>query len=374
MAYKEIHTIIQFNKLIEKELDLRHMAFQNLDFTQANSNVKECTFEDCIFLGCTLPDTVRTKIDASSLIFPKIKVPYNVYRSQLYNAYDLYKGYSIDDPSTFDSYFDAKVYEHYLRTGKHANDIKETLARSLHDHSMTDAMYDFLEKFDEQMIVGIMGGHGLLRTDPIFRQIVGISKELTERGFLMVSGGGPGAMEATHLGAWMAGRTQEEVDEAIAVVSSAPSYHDEGWLHTALVVVRDYPQKNYYSLGIPTWLYGHEPSTPFATHIAKYFENAIREDGILTIAKGGVIYTPGSAGTMQEIFQDAVQNHYLSFGYASPMIFLGKEYWTKEMPVYTLLENLLQEGRYKNLMLSLTDESQDIIDLLTGYPFGKEND
>ena len=367
MAYKEIHTIIQFNKLIEKELDLRHLAFQNLDFSQANPNVKECTFEDCIFLGCTLPDTVRTKIDASSLIFPKIKVPYNVYRSQLYNAYDLYKGYSIDDPNTFDSYFDAKVC-------KHANDIKETLARSLHDHSMTDAMYDFLEKFDDQMIVGIMGGHGLLRTDPIFRQIVGISKELTERGFLMVSGGGPGAMEATHLGAWMAGRTQEEVDEAIAVVSSAPSFHDEGWLHTALVVVRDYPQKNYYSLGIPTWLYGHEPSTPFATHIAKYFENAIREDGILTIAKGGVIYTPGSAGTMQEIFQDAVQNHYLSFGYASPMIFLGKEYWTKEMPVYTLLENLLQEGRYKNLMLSLTDESQDIIDLLTGYPFGKEND
>lgn len=373
MAYKEIHTIIQFNKLIEKELDLRHLAFQNLDFSQANPNVKECTFEDCIFLGCTLPDTVRTKIDTSSLIFPKIKVPYNVYRSQLYNAYDLYKGYSIDDPSTFDSYFDAKVYDHYLRTGKHANDIKETLARSLHDHSMTDAMYDFLEKYDEQMIVGIMGGHGLLRTDPIFRQIVGISKELTERGFLMVSGGGPGAMEATHLGAWMAGRTQEEVDEAIAVVSSAPSFRDEGWLHTALVVVRDYPQKNYNSLGIPTWLYGHEPSTPFATHIAKYFENAIREDGILTIAKGGVIYTPGSAGTMQEIFQDAVQNHYLSFGYASPMIFLGKEYWTKEMPVYTLLEKLLQEGRYKNLMLSLTDESQDIIDLLTGYPFGKEN-
>lgn len=76
---------------------------------------------------------------------------------------------------------------------------------------------------------------------------------------------------------------------------------------------------------------------------------------------------------MQEIFQDAVQNHYLSFGYASPMIFLGTEYWTKVMPVYNLLENLLEEGRYKNLMLTLTDKSQDIIDLLTGYPFGKEN-
>ncbi len=55
------------------------------------------------------------------------------------------------------------------------------------------------------------------------------------------------------------------------------------------------------------------------------------------------------------------------------MIFLGTEYWTKVMPVYNLLENLLEEGRYKNLMLTLTDKSQDIIDLLTGYPFGKEN-
>ena len=82
-----------------------------------------------------------------------------------------------------------------------------------------------------------------------------------------------------------------------------------------------FPQDRYESVGIPTWLYGHEPATPLATRITKYFDNSIREDGILTLAKGGIIYTPGSAGTLQEIFQDAVQNHYLSFGYASPMVF-----------------------------------------------------
>ncbi len=61
------------------------------------------------------------------------------------------------------------------------------------------------------------------------------------------------------------------------------------------------------SIGIPTWLYGHEPPAPFATHIAKYFANSVREDGLLTIAKHGVIFAPGSAGTTQEIFQDATQ-------------------------------------------------------------------
>ena len=183
----------------------------------------------------------------------------------------------------------------------------------------------------------------------------------------MVSGGGPGAMEATHLGAWMAGHTMEEVDAAMAVLAEAPSYQDALWLDTAMRVRTLYPVGNYVSLGVPTWLYGHEPATPFATHIAKYFENALREDGILTIAKGGVIYSPGSAGTMQEIFQDAVQNHYLSFGYASPMVFLGTEYWREEMPVYPLLEHLATKGKYRNLLLSLSDDEGVIVETIKEF-------
>ena len=128
-----------------------------------------------------------------------------------------------------------------------------------------------------------------------------------------------------------------------------------------------YPQSTYDSLGIPTWLYGHEPSTPFATHIAKFFENSIREDSILTLAFGGIIYTPGSAGTLQEIFQDAVQNHYLSFGFASPMVFLGKDFWTKEVPIYPLLEDMMARGKYKNLLLTLTDDEDEVVGALKNF-------
>ena len=168
-------------------------------------------------------------------------------------------------------------------------------------------------------------------------------------------------MEATHLGAWMAGRTEAEVDDALSILKEAPSFKDKLWLDTALQVTKKYPQEQYLSLGVPTWLYGHEPATPFATHIAKYFDNSIREDSILTIAKGGIIYSPGSAGTMQEIFQEAVQNHYLSFGYASPMIFMNKHYWTEEMPVYLLMEHLIKQEKYKNLLMSLTDSTDEIV-------------
>lgn len=289
------------------------------------------------------------------------------YRQTLYTPDTLYQGYVVGNPDSYSSCYDSRVYQHYLNKGKTSQDVRETLARTLHDHAITHAMNNMLAAYDERRIVGIMGGHGLLRTEAAYRQIVHISKRLTEMDFLLISGGGPGAMEATHLGAWMAGRTQEELDEAISILAEAPSYKDKEWLDTAFQVRQLFPQSHYKSLGVPTWLYGHEPATPFATHIAKYFENALREDGLLTIAKGGLIYSPGSAGTLQEIFQEAVQNHYLSFGYASPMIFLGVDYWTDEMPVYRLLEHLMQKGKYKNLLLTITDDEHRIVDTLEKF-------
>ena len=298
---------------------------------------------------------------------PSIRMPFDIFREQLYSAESLYKGYQPGKPLSFRECYDQQVYQHYLKAGKSATEIKETLARTLHDHSMTNAMNDFLAQFDEKQVVGIMGGHGLLRNEEAYRQVVMVSKTLAENDCLMVSGGGPGAMEATHLGAWMAGRTEEETNDALAMLQEAPSYKDIRWLDTALQVMEKYPQEKYVSLGVPTWLYGHEPATPFATHIAKYFDNSIREDSILTIAKGGIIYSPGSAGTMQEIFQEAVQNHYLSFGYASPMIFMNKQYWTEDMPVYRLMQHLVDKGKYKNLLMTLTDSLDEIIKVLLDF-------
>ena len=293
------------------------------------------------------------------------EVPYDVTRDSLYSAQDLYQGYeSSEDPeadnnSYFDCY-DGRTYQHYLLMGKNAENVNESLARTLHDHCIHLALDAFLDNHDGRRCVGVMGGHSMLRTEPMFASIVMLSKRLTEEGYYMLSGGGPGAMEAAHLGAWMAGRSSQEVNEALEMLAVSPSFKDPGWLSSAFSVLRRFPQSKYESLGVPTWLYGHEPSTPFATHIAKFFENSVREDSILTMAFGGIIYTPGSAGTMQEIFQDAVQNHYLSFGFASPMIFWGEKFWTEEMPVYPLLQQLLHTGKYKNLLLTITDDPCNI--------------
>ena len=307
--------------------------------------------------------------DDLSMFIPKMGKPFPTYPRKLYTSKELYAGYDYHDESTFETCYDTKVYRHYLNFGKQdVMDVRETLARSLHDHFISYSLHQLLDIYEEKMVVGLMGGHAKRRDDPDYRQIVFLSKKLTEMGRLMVTGGGPGAMEATHLGAWMAGRSDEEVNEAVDMLMPSPTFKDEGWLRRSFEVMERFPlQTNYRSLAIPTWFYGHEPTAPFATHIAKYFDNSVREDGIVTIAMGGIIYTPGSAGTMQEIFQDAVQNHYETLGYASPMIFMGKDYFTNCLPAYKFLKAMSEKGLYSNMYLTISDDNDEIIEAIVKF-------
>ena len=53
------------------------------------------------------------------------------------------------------------------------------------------------------------------------------------------------------------------------------------WLDVALEVRDKAPKPWGESLAIPTWVYGSEPSTPFASAYAKYFQNSIREEALV---------------------------------------------------------------------------------------------
>lgn len=231
--------------------------------------------------------------------------------------------------------------------------------------------------------MAIMGGHGLERRSDIYARIAHLSRQLTRKGYLMASGGGPGAMEATHLGAYFATRPESDLAAAIEMLSPRPQhapaeteFADPDWLYRAWSVREKFPlgeddKAACMSVGIPTWFYGHEPPAPFATHIAKYFANSIREDGLLMMAHHGVIFAPGSAGTRQEIFQDAAQNHYHSAGFPSPMIFFGRDYWTGKsdhrysFPVWQLVTQTAGE-HYRPLM-HLTDKEDEIIKIIDGF-------
>ena len=186
-------------------------------------------------------------------------------------------------------------------------------------------------------------------------------------------------MEATHFGAWMAHRDTGDLEAALEILGDVPGFEPrERWLATALEVKTRFPRVRGPdgalpdSLGIPTWLYGHEPPTVFATDIAKYFANSVREEGLLAIATYGVVFSPGSAGTIQEIFQDAAQNHYRSYGQPSPMVFLGEHYWQVEKPVFPVLAELATGNDYASLM-HITDDVDEVVGHIVRYAPRREN-
>ena len=367
VSYREVDNLSNLPAPDESGV-ISHYVFQYIDFGLVPQYIAAGhRFCDCFFFGCEIPAAMEGQIGTTCLVFPRLGLAYSTFRGKLYTGEELYDGYDPANEDSFSTCYDTRVYQSYIDKGKQCNDIRETLGRTLHDRAIEDAMADFLRLYDERQIVAIMGGHAIRRTDPEYRKVTLISKDLTEKGKLMASGGGPGAMEATHLGAWMAGRPLEEVEQAFSILEAAPTFRDEGWLRTAFEVKARFPQNRFRSLGIPTWFYGHEPATPFATHIAKCFMNSIREDTLLTIARGGIIYTPGSAGTLQEIFQDAAQNHYKTVGVSSPMVFLGVDFFSREVPVYPLLQTLMDNGRYKDLLLTLTDNPEDAVEAIMSF-------
>ncbi|MCK5055756.1 MAG: hypothetical protein KAT34_03825 [Candidatus Aminicenantes bacterium] len=371
----EIETIAEFAEFLKRGKDWNDIAVQGLDLTNYSHQLLECNFRGSVFLGCRLEEAAVHRImQTGGLHFSDIDhIPYKPFRGALYTRETLFEGFDPRNPGSYRQTTDWKIYRHYLETGKHNPDsILETLVRRLHDFSISDALNDFLGSLENKnRIAAVMGGHSLSRESRDFKKVARISRELARSGYLMISGGGPGAMEATHLGARFAGYSEVDMDDALRILAGAPLYFDPRWLSTAYEVIERFPARQYHgawveSIGIPTWLYGHEPATPFASRIAKYFANSVREEGLLALAVGGVIFAPGSAGTIQEIFQDACQNHYESFGLASPMAFLNTRYWQEEKPVFPLLTRLAAGEKYAAL-LSISDEAEAIVRAITDF-------
>lgn len=286
-------------------------------------------------------------------------LPFQPIRGGLYTPAELFAGFDPLRPQSYVEMRDFAVYRYFVRNGRAApTDPFTSMMEALHDNAVNQALVHYLKG---RRVVAVMGGHQVRRDAPSYAEVACLSRELARAGFLLASGGGPGAMEATHLGALLSHSPDEALAEALATLAKVPDMPATANLVSATGEVDQalIPQLHAWSavafevagrvaspgesLAVPTWHYGHEPSSPLATAIAKYFQNSIREDGLLAIATHGVVYSPGSAGTLQEVFQDAAQNFYHSFGDVfSPMVFLGVEYWTHTLPVRPLLETLFR--------------------------------
>ncbi len=387
MEYVEIESA---SELVGRS-SLDACVLQGLDLTAAGIDWSRVEVTPRTFLlGCRLShgDEMALRL-RGAVLFPRFsELPYDPYRGRLYTSADLMQGY---DGRDFErTAADQATYRNFLAT-RESHSIVDELAQRIHDHSLNDALDDLLRdcgKAFPRGIVGIMGGHQSPRGSQAFREVAQLSHRLSRLGFLVLTGGGPGAMEAGNLGALLAPHDEPALDEAIGMLrsqSSAGPPVPAGYLRSAQDVIQRFapavaaewgfraPGAASFagaSLSIPTWTYGHEPSNLFASHIAKLFQNSVREEGLVTIANAGLVFAKGRAGTCQEAFTDAVQNYYAQDPDAmQPMAFFPRAYWTETVPVVPCPHKLARAGgRPFAQRVAAFDRVDEIVDFLQAPP------
>lgn len=294
-----------------------------------------------------------TKSRASgALVFPPVPgLSFDPYRGFVYSPDELFA--SLDEG--YEATPDALTYAWFQRT-KADGDIFGSMLRSIHDDAVSDALDELLVG---ERVVGVMGGHAMARGTEAYAGAARLGRELARSGLMMATGGGPGAMEAANLGAYAAPFDGAMLTDALRLLAKAPKFTPSitDWAKAAFEVRAAWPGGGP-SVGIPTWFYGHEPPNPFAAHLAKYFSNATREDGLLARCTAGVVFLPGAAGTVQEIFDNATPNYYGSRGEPTPMVLVDREHWTQRLPAWPLLRSLARE-RSMESRIALVDRIEE---------------
>ena len=365
----EVQDLDSFDRLVGAgAVDMRCWHAQSLDLRGRTDALQRLHVEGAIFLGCTFDDGVEDLLRRrGALIFPRLEtVPFNPYRAALYSPGELYAGLP---GAPYEALPDARIYQWSIQPGmRHRLDA--TLASALHDHAIGDALGDAIRTgpFQGRAMVGVMGGHAAQRGSSGFAQAAQLGRLLARDGHVVATGGGPGAMEAANLGAYLSEADDDGLQAALDLLASVPGFRPSvsAWARAAAAVVERFPGGTP-SLGIPTWFYGHEPPNYFATHIAKYFANAIREAILLELCTGGIVFLPGAAGTVQEIFQDACENYYGAREKVTPMVLVGRHHWERQYPAWPMLQSLAA-GRPMEDRIFLVDTVQEAVEVLRLSP------
>jgi predicted Rossmann-fold nucleotide-binding protein len=360
---------------------LAGLTLQGLRLDTDPPDLSGVDLTDALFVGCRFASVaVETDlVSRGAHVIPGfLDLPYPTHPARLYTADDLAAGFGAGG---FAGMYDTVVYEHFRAHGGALPEVREALAQRLHDHAIDNALYDairgWLAHHGPESVVGVMGGHAVPRGSAPYRLAATLGWELARADQLVVTGGGPGVMEAANLGAYFAGRPAADLTAAIDRLAAAPDFLDhEPYTAAALEVRERFPPAvadgpdawaRGGGLAIPTWLYGHEPANLFAGRVAKYFSNAIREDMILRLARGGIVFAAGRAGTVQEVFQAATKTFYGTDGASGAYVFLDRAFWTETLPIEKLLRPLMALSPFGDLSstIHVTDDVAEAVRVLT---------
>jgi uncharacterized protein (TIGR00730 family) len=164
-------------------------------------------------------------------------------------------------------------------------------------------MGEFVEGFETLRdcwpSVSVFGGARIRRSNPIYRDAMQIGEALSDAGFTVITGGGPGVMEAANRGA-----------------------HDVGAKTVGLNI--DLPHEQYPNPYVT-------PDLCFRFH---YF--ALRKLHFLLRAKALVAF-PGGFGTLDELFETLtlIQTRKIE---PIPVVLVGEDYWRRAFDIDYLLD------------------------------------
>lgn len=367
----EIESLDDFDARLAGITSLSGWFVQSVDLTERGEVLRKVQVTGAVFLGCLFDEATEASLRArGAMLFPNLPhLPFDPYRAGLYDADELYghdDGRTLLTGLPYAESRDAEIYAWAHDAHLH-HTLETSLAIALHDHSITDALDEATDHLDPAAVVGVMGGHAVRRGEPAYRDAMDLGAGLTDAGRTVLTGGGPGAMEAANLGAYLSPYGVTAREAAAELLAAAPSFAPsiDVWARAAFEVRQRWrPDGAGHSIGIPTWFYGHEPPNAFATEVAKYFTNALREDTLLARCRGGIVYLPGAAGTVQEIFQAVTENYYAAVvSDVAPLVLVDREHWTRRLPAWPLLE-ALGEGRTMGQRLHLVDSIDEALEVL----------
>jgi len=182
---REIDTL---SALLRQQGQLNCAVVQGLDLTQAELDWDQVQCEGAVFMGCHFPDGLdeQSLRRRGAMILPRFQnIPYEPYRSELYTREELMDGWTPQE----DQSVDKRIYDHFHQKGGNTPDVLEAMSQRLHDHAVDDALRDLLEGRVEndgkKKVVAVMGGHGTPRTDPYYRKVAAITRDLTRAGYFM---------------------------------------------------------------------------------------------------------------------------------------------------------------------------------------------
>lgn len=341
-----------------------------LDLSERDTVLRALDLSEALFIDCEFSTVGRDLVQSTGglCMDSRRQLPFHTSGRGLYSPEELYEGI---DQDIYSRVLDAQIYAYSQHRGpRNAMDDNEAMAITLHDHHIGQALISEVYEgaYRDTPLVGVMGGHAMQRGTLQYAQAVDLGARLTRAGYAVATGGGPGAMEAANAGVWLADYGPEEITLALQMLGAEPDaiHHRTGWARTALAVKQRFPSERQ-SLGVPTWFYGHEPPNLFATHIAKFFSNSMREAILLEQSNGGIIVLPGAAGTVQEIFQAACENYYATGARVVPLVLVGKEHWTRILPAWPLLTSLTRD-RAMEEKIALVDSVAEAVQVLGAMP------